>query len=324
MLLLRRVLLVGVVCLCAVFAEGQAVAPQAYLTEPSFAPDKSEIAFVSGGDIWSAPAAGGVARLLVSHPANESRPLYSPDGKQLAFVSNRTGNGDIFVLTLDTGELKRVTFDDGGEQLDAWSRDGVWLYFSSTARDIAGMNDIYRVRATGGTPMQVLADRYTNEFAAAPSPDGLALAFTARGISNGQWWRKGHSHIDESEIWLWRSKRLEQITLRDAKNMWPMWGADDSRLYFMSDKGGAQNLWVQPQTGTAKQITKFTDGRVLWPQISADGKTIVFERNFRLWQADTGSGKAAEIPVTLRGASAGPPLVERVNLAGNIRAKIKA
>ena len=92
----------------AVFAE-----PRPYFTEPSLSPDRKEIAFVSGGDIWTVPATGGVASLLVSHSANEARPLYSPDGGQLAFISSRTGNGDIYLLTLTTGDLKRLTFDDG-------------------------------------------------------------------------------------------------------------------------------------------------------------------------------------------------------------------
>ena len=104
-----------------------------YLTEPAISPDLSEIAFVSGGDIWTVPTSGGDAHLLVSNPATESRPLYSPDGTRLAFVSTRTGNGDIYVLALGTGDLKRITFDDGNDQLDAWSRDGRWLYFSSTS-----------------------------------------------------------------------------------------------------------------------------------------------------------------------------------------------
>src|ERR1700761_3873625 len=90
-------------------------APRPYLYEPSISPDRKEIAFVSGGDIWTAPAEGGEARLLVSHPATESRPLYSPDGKRLAFISTRTGNGDIYVLDFATGNLKRLTFDDGFE-----------------------------------------------------------------------------------------------------------------------------------------------------------------------------------------------------------------
>ena len=152
--------------------QGAAVAPdkmQPYFTEPAISPDRSEIAFVSAGDVWSVPAAGGEARLLVSHPANESRPLFSPDGRRLAFISTRTGNGDIYVLTLDSGDLKRVTFDDSNDQLDAWSADNKWLYFSSSSRDIAGMNDIFRVSVDGGTPMQVSADRYTGEYFSAPS-----------------------------------------------------------------------------------------------------------------------------------------------------------
>ena len=99
-------------------------AARAAMSEPSISPDHREIAFVSGGDIWTVAAAGGEARLLVSHAAYDSRPLYSPDGTRLAFMSTRTGNGDIYVLSLANGQLKRLTFDDVSEQLDAWSRDG--------------------------------------------------------------------------------------------------------------------------------------------------------------------------------------------------------
>jgi len=204
-----------------------------YMTEPSLSSDRKEIAFVSGGDIWTVPAEGGTAQLLVSHPATESKPLFSPDGKLLAFGSNRTGNGDIYLLELTSGNVRRLTFDDGGENLDAWSRDGAWLYFSSNARDIAGMNDIYRVAATGGTPMQVSADRYTTEFQAAPLADG-SIIFAARGNSSGQWWRKGHSHLDESELWLKSGDQYSQLTQRGAKQMWPMATADGSRISFVS------------------------------------------------------------------------------------------
>src|SRR3982750_3431513 len=96
----------------AITGQNARAAVQAYMTEPAISPDRSEIAFVSGGDIWTVPLAGGEARLLVSNPATESRPLYSPDGARLAFISNRTGSGDIYVLTFSTGELKRITFDD--------------------------------------------------------------------------------------------------------------------------------------------------------------------------------------------------------------------
>src|SRR4051812_39109632 len=174
-----------------------AFAQSPYMTEPSLSPDRKEIVFVSGGDIWSVQAEGGIARLLVSHPATESKPLFSPDGKYLAFNSNRTGNGDIYILDLASGGLRRLTFDDVNEQPDAWSRDGKWIYFTSNSRDIAGMGDIYRVAATGGTPMQTSGDRYTSEFQASPLADG-SFVFAARGNSAGQWWRRGSSHLDQS------------------------------------------------------------------------------------------------------------------------------
>src|ERR1051326_8667180 len=149
------------------------------LSQPALSPDGSEIAFVAGGDIWAVSSSGGQAHLLVSHPATDDRPLYSPDGKYLAFTSTRTGNGDIYVLSLATGELRRLTWDDGTEALDAWSRDSRWIYFSSTAHDISGMNDIFRVSADGGTPMEVTADRYTTEFSAAPAPAGRSEEHTS-------------------------------------------------------------------------------------------------------------------------------------------------
>jgi tricorn protease len=278
-----------------------------YLTEPSLCPTRPEIAFVSGGDIWVAPAAGGDAHILVAHPAEESRPLYSPDGTKLAFMSTRTGGGDIYILTLATDELKRLTFDDGLEQLDAWSRDGKWIYFSTGAHDVGRKNDIYRVSPEGGTPMPVSADRFTNEFQAAPAPDGSSIAFSARGVSDNQWWRHGHSHLDESEIWLRKDAgAYEKLVDLNGRNVWPMWMPDGHSLYFMSDRTGPQNIWSLALGAKPKQITKFTDGRVLWPSISYDGKSIVFERDFKIWKLDTKTGEAFQVPLKLMGMAAGP------------------
>jgi tricorn protease len=312
----------GLCCLAPVWAQPLG---RPNLSEPAIAPNRPEIAFASGGDIWTAPLTGGEAHLLVSHPATESRPLYSPDGTRLAFISTRTGDGDIYVLDLASGALKRITFDDGREQLDAWSRDGRYLYFSSASQDISSMNDVFRVSADGGTPMPVSADRYVAEFFAAPSPDGGTLALTARGYTAAQWWRHGHSHLDESEIWLAtlaRPPRYRLLQGGDFKCLWPMWSADGARVYFVSDQGGAENIWEKQMgagpgdTGgktagatSARQITAFKDGRVLWPGISYDGRTIVFERDFAIWRLDVATGKAAPIAISLRGSPAGPGIV---------------
>ena len=279
------------------------------LAEPSISPDRSEIAFVSGGDIWVVPSTGGEAHLLLSHPANESRPMYSPDGTRLAFMSNRAGSMDIWVLTLATGDVRQLTFDDGNEQLDGWSRDGTWIYFSSAAHDVGANTDIYRVRAAGGTPMPVSADRYAAEFMSAPSPDGSTLAVVARGFGQSQWWRKGHSHLDESEIWLVRGDATrppsyEQLLNQGAKQQWPMWSGDGAALYYVSDRDGAQNLWLKPiRGGEARRLTSFNDGRVLFPAIDPAGQTIVFERDFGIWRYDVAANRAQPVAITLRGAA---------------------
>ena len=286
--------------------------PRPSFAEPGISPNGSEIAFVHGGDIWVVPVRGGEARLLVAHPATESRPIYSPDGTRLAFVSNRAGSPDIWALSFADGSLRRLTFDDGNEQLDGWSRDGAWIYYSSSAHDISGMNDVYRVRSEGGTPMPVAADRYASEFMAAPAPNGDAVAIVARGFGLSQWWRQGHSHLDESELWVVRSNgsaapRYEQITQRGAKQQWPMWGsgASEGSLYFVSDRINAPNLWVKPPQGEAQPLTGFLGGRVLWPTMSVNGSTIAFEKDFDIWTYDIAAKKASRVPITVTGVSVG-------------------
>jgi tricorn protease len=276
------------------------------MSDPAISPDGHEIAFVSGGDIWSVPAVGGQAHLLITNPATESRPLFSPDGKRLAFMSTRTGQGNIYLLTLETGDLRRLTYSDATDHLDSWSADGEWIYFTSSVNDIAGQGDIFRVKAAGGTPLEVSAERYMNEFESAPSPDGKQIAFMAKGISSAQWWRDGHSHIDDTEIWL---KPVEgqagyrKILAADSKHAWPMWSPDGRTIYFMADGSGSENIWQMPLEGTPRELTHFKSGRVLWPSIGNGGKTVVFERDMSIWRMDTGSGRAEKVPIELRGSS---------------------
>jgi tricorn protease len=311
-LVLRRLLLGLLVCcvsLAGKEAMAQAVLPS--LSDPAISPDGREIAFASGGDIWTVAAGGGEAHLLVTHPATESRPMYSPDGTKLAFVSTRTGAGNIYVLTLATGELMRLTYSDRPDLLDGWSHDGKWIYFTSAVNDVAGQGDIFRVSSAGGTPLEVSHERYLNEFESAPSPDGQTIALMAKGLSSSQWWRNGHAHIDETEVWLKpvaESGKYQMLLKADAKHAWPMWSADGKTLFYMSDASGAENIWAAPVAtpASAKALTHFKEGRVLWPSIGDGGKTIVFERNFTIWKMDTSTGKAEQVPITLRGVPASP------------------
>jgi tricorn protease len=293
------------------------------LAQPALSPDGGEVAFVSGGDIWTVSSEGGEARLLVSHPATESRPLYSPDGRRLAFVSDRAGSDDLYVLELATGEVRRVTYSDGAEHLDAWSPDGRWLYFTTGDADIGGMVDVYRVWADGGTPIPVLADRNLPEYFVSPSPDGSVLAFSARArMGFSQWWRNGSSHIDQAEIWLMTTgddggAAYRRLTEPGAKHLWPQWTADGRAVLYMSDRDGAENLWLQPADGgPARRLTSFEDGRVLWPNAARSGGAVVFERDFGIWRLDLPSGDARALAIVPRGASPGP-VVERRRLTSD-------
>ncbi len=279
------------------------------LAQPSLSPNGREIVFVSGGSVWTVAAGGGTARLLIDDGATDERPMFSPDGREVAYISSKTGNGDVYVLTLATGTVTRLTYDDGYDELDGWSHDGAWIYFANSSRNIYGAHDIYRVRSSGGTPMRVVTQPYMNVFLAAPSPQQDVLAFDARGFAGSQWWRKGHSHLDECEIWLRRgnaSATYERVTAGNAKDQWPMWAPDGRTLYFMSDRSGAQNLWEQPPGGQAHRLTHFTNGRVVWPSIARNGSAIVFERGFGIWLYEASTGGTNHVPIVLQGAIAAP------------------
>ncbi|MEJ2541193.1 MAG: peptidase S41, partial [Gemmatimonadota bacterium] len=282
--------------------------PRPSFYEPGISPDGSEIAFIHGGDIWTVPTRGGEARLLVAHEEEESRPLYSPDGRWLAFESDRDGTSHIYVHEFATGETRQLTFISTSAVLDGWSRDSEWVWFSSSSHDVAGMSDVFRVRVTGGTPMPVLADRYAGEFWSAPHADGR-VAVSVRGRTAwSQWWRNGHSHMDEAEIWIADPRGERPVYRRvssGGKNQWPMWSPDGG-LVFVSDRSGSENLWRVDEDGAgARPLTDFDQGRVLWPSISGDG-VVAFERDFRIWTRDPASGRVAPVEIRAVGAVQGP------------------
>lgn len=286
-----------------------APAPKPSFSQPAISPDGSRIAFISGSAIWEVPAAGGAAHLLVADKGADSRPLFSPAGDKLAFVSDATGDGDVYVLDIATGTLTRLTYADGPDELSGWSHDGQWLYFSSARDNVGGFNGVYRVRAAGGTSMPVSLEAYRNEEQGVPSPDGKAIALLGGGMGAFQWWRHGSAHIDHGAIWLLandHSHAYSRLTPDDARADWPMWAPDGQSLYYMSDRSGTENLWHAQRGGSEAALTHFSDGRVLWPTISIDGKTIAFERDFGIWTVDTASGKAQPVAITLAGAVAGP------------------
>ncbi|HKJ92982.1 MAG TPA: DPP IV N-terminal domain-containing protein, partial [Longimicrobiales bacterium] len=240
---------------------------------------------------------------------------------KLAFESDRAGSVDLYVLDLESGGLVRVTYSDAAESLDAWSPDGKWLYFATTVGDVGGLTDEYRVSSSGGEPVPVAAARYQPEYFASPSPDGKSILVDGRArMGYSQWWRNGHAHIDEAEIWrvtLGGTPSYTRLTEPGTKNLWPMWTPDGRSVLFMSDRSGSENLWTMPVAGgTPRQLTHFTKGRLLWPTLSSDGKTVVFERDFGVWSMAVPDGTPHELAVHLRGASPGPTVTHERMTSG--------
>ena len=273
-----------------------------YLRQPSLSPDGSRIAFCYAGDVWIVPADGGEANRITSHASDDSHPIFSPDGTQLAFASQRTGGGNIYTISLQSNNPpKRLTYHDESIPPACWSPDGQWLYFTSDYDGLRGAS--YKIHINGGTPIQVAGDPRETHYNLAISPDGKTLAFNNNG---SQWWRRGHHPPGHSDIWIVSEavgaddhRRLTQYL---GKNLRPMWNADGTCLYYLSDRNGEENIWRMTLEGdtATEQFTHFTDGRVLRPSISADGKWIAFERDFQIWRLDLETQMSEPVEIILQ------------------------
>ncbi len=276
------------------------VDPIPYLKSPALSPDGDTLLLVYAGDIWSVPAGGGDARQITSHVGGDTHPRFSPDGDRIAFVSARTGNGDLYVLHLKTGDLRRLTHHGGGDALGCWSPNGDWLYFTSRRDGLSGA--IYKVHIEGGTPIEVLSDPRETHAQPALSSDGATLAFVNDGMPL---WRRGPHPAGASAIWTVGetagSENHRRLTAYAGRNTSPMWSADNSRLYYISDEGGVENIWtVRADGADAHALTSFEDGRCLRTSISGDGRRIAMDRGAEIWLLDLKRNEAnpVEIRVT--------------------------
>ena len=158
---------------------------------PDISPDGKLVAFSYLGDIWVVEAIGGTARPVTSHPAHDIDPVFSPDGRCIAFSSNRHGSYDVFVVPVQGGKPRRLTFDsasDIGLRLVARRQERP-LRLDAQHRFPAELRAVHRARrGRPGPPHQrrrgqggrLLARRaITSPMSAAPAP-GIARAIAAR------------------------------------------------------------------------------------------------------------------------------------------------
>jgi tricorn protease len=254
------------------------------------------IVFSYLGDIWTADENGQNVQRLTVNRARDVYGRFSPDGKWIAFSSERNGNLDVYLLPSGGGNAKQLTSHSADDTVLSWSSDSRSILFSSN-RGEDFMPQLYLVSTEGGMPRKAGTDMGVQ---ASYSPDGQRLAYNQKSQA---YWRKFYRGSFQSDIMVMdvAAKKFTQLTDFDGLDSWPMWGTDN-HIYFVSDRdgNGLTNIWrISENGGKADRVTTFKTGDVRWPAISADGRVIVFEHDFGIWKLDVNSRKVTPIKLDI-------------------------
>ena len=234
--------------------------------------------------------------------ARDFSPRFSPDGKWIAFTSNRTGNNDVFIVPSTGGEPKQLTWYSGDDQALYWTPDGKGVVISTQRGANAWGSPLY-VQPIDGSIAKPLGMGIARS--GMISQDGSMIAFNRNLPST---WRKEYRGNAAATIAVMNTNNgeIDEVTNADLKqyktfsnNVFPMWGAD-GMIYFASERDGTFNLWKMTSKGAnPTQVTNFKGGGVFFPSISPDGKHIVFQNDFDLYTVDVPSGRAKKLNLTL-------------------------
>ncbi len=284
--------------LAIILAVTAAAAPALAETRLLRMPDigKETIAFVYAGDIWVANRDGSAPRRLTVHPAQETSPRISPDGRRVAFTGNYDGNPDVYVVSIDGGQPARLTYHPAADNARGWSRDGSRVLFAS-ARDLTYERGgaLFLVSTEGGLP-----ERLPMPYAwdGAFSRDGRRIAYQPfpSGYSGVSGWKRYRGGTTPP-IWLFdlESHEIERIPHDRVNDAHPMWIGD--KVYFVSDRNGTANIFLREPGGSVRQITRLTDWDVRWANGTDDA--IIFEAEGRLHVLDLASEKVTTLEITI-------------------------
>jgi tricorn protease len=260
------------------------------------------IAFTYQDDIWLADADGRNPRRITAHVARDFMPRFSPDGRMLAFTSNRMGNNDVYVVPVTGGEPKQLTWMSTDDQALYWAPDGRQVIFSSARSANAWGSPLYTVTLDGSMPRPMSMDMGR---AGMMKQDATMVAFNR---SLPSYWRKGYRGNANADIAVQDLKtgEIRELTDTDMKqysthahDVHPMWGAD-GLIYFASERDNTFNIWRISPTGTGlQQVTRHREDGVQFPAISPDGKRIVYENDFDLWTLDVPGGTPRKIEIRM-------------------------
>ena len=252
------------------------------------------IVFAAEGDLWSVPTTGGVARRLTSHPAEESDPTISPDGKTLAFTARYEGPAAIYTMPVTGGAPTRWTYDADAAIATSWTPDGQLVYRTLQYTTIPKLGMVKLNIRDGMRTLVPLAGASEGSYDAT----GKTIYFVRPGFHNNV--TKRYTGGTARQIWKYTDGAAEavQLTGQDYKgeSHSPMW--HNGRVYFVTDKDGQMNIWSMKDDGSDKrQVTRHVGWDVRDPSLT-DGK-VVYQLGADLWMLDVVTGQTRMVPITI-------------------------
>jgi len=293
----RKLMLLGV--MATVVAGASAVEPM-WVRDVKLSPAGDKVAFEYKGDIYSVPTAGGKAMRLTDGISYDCRPVWSPDGKGIAYSSDRNGGTDIYYMGADGSNPVRLTFNSVAETPEAFTADGKSVIFSAVIQDpvssvlapVRCNSELYTVPVTGGHISQLLPTPAAN-VELVPGSDMIVFE-DVKG--NEDKWRKRHTSSVTRDIWAWQpsSNTFTNLTNRPGEDRNPAPSADGKTLYFLSERdGGSFNVYSMPVSGKGNvtRLTDFTTHPVRFLSVAANG-LLAFTYNGELYTMKPGTKPA--------------------------------
>jgi Tol biopolymer transport system component/C-terminal processing protease CtpA/Prc len=250
-----------------------------WLRYPALSPDGSQVAFAYKGDIYIVPVTGGTARQLTMHEARDYMPVWSPDGKSIAFASDRFGHFDIYLTGVNGGNAVRLTTVSGSEAPYCFTPDGKYIVFGakiqapaqSAAFPHRAMAELYKVPVTGGRPEQMLATSAENVSFAR---DGKSFVFQDKK-GGEDIWRKHHTSSVTRDIWKYdlTNQRYTPLIQDAGEDTYPVLSPDNATVYFLSERSGTYNVHAFPLANPSqvRQVTHFKTHPVRFLTIAGNG-----------------------------------------------------